>query len=170
MANAVRNKRDGSLKIADGTATPIETEITFAEGDFTYNDPEQNEPIVIKNRKGAMDHVKAADEFAGWGRASFSLKYVSDVIKQLMCNPAVTSAVAADGIPTKYKCVNVLYIIVDEDGSTVVETHKLYNVWFDPAKVKFTEGEEFSKLDAEGVIFGKDDGAGGRIFSEVVTP
>lgn len=168
---AVRNKRDGTLSVIDGTpSTPIKSEIQFAEGDFTYNDPEQNEPIVIKNRKGAMDHVKAADEFAGWGNSSFSAKYVSNAIKEKMCNPAVSSAVAADGIPTKYKTVNVEYAIVDEDGTTVVETHKLYNVWFDKAKVKFAEGEESSTLSCEGRIFGKSDGAGGRIFSEVVTP
>ena len=167
MADAVRNKRDGRLKVIDGTATtPVETEILFAEGDFTYTDPEQNEPIVIKNRKGGLDHVKAADEFAGWGKVNFSLKYVSNAIKENMCNPAVSSAATTDGIPSRYKCVNVEYKILDEDGTTVVETHKLYNVWFDKAKTKFTEGDEYSKLEAEGVIFGKDN-SGTRVFSEV---
>lgn len=166
MADVTRNKRDGELKAVDGTST--ETTINFAEGDFTYHDPEANEPIPILDRQGTLDHLKKNDKFSGWGTVSFSFKYVDGDIKDALCSPAVTTAVVDDGIPASYKCVNIEYKIYDQDETTEIETHYLYNVWFDAAKAVFSEGDEYSSMSAEGIIFGKDD-SGNRVFSEVKT-
>ncbi len=166
MADVTRNKRDGTLKAVDASVTPVSTTINFAEGDFTYNDPEKAEPIAIKNRQGALDHLKKNDEFNGFGVVSFGFKYVDNNIKDALCNPATTTAVDADGVPASYACVNIEYKILDQDESTEVETHYLYNVWFDPAKTVFSEGDEYSSMSAEGVVFGKVV-SGERVFSEV---
>jgi hypothetical protein len=162
----VRNKRDGKLKIVDGSITPVTTEILFAEGDMTYNEPEQNEPIVIKDRQGALDHLKKNDEFNGFGTVSFSFKYVDKTNKGLMCSPAANTAIEADGVPDRYPTVNVHYEIYEDD--TLKETIKLYNVYFDPGKVTFSEGDESSTMSAEGTIFGKMDGTT-RVFAETET-
>jgi len=166
MSSVVRNKRDGVLKIIDGDG--LTTVISFAEGDFTYNEPEKAEPIPVLERKGDLRHLKRNDPFSGWGKVSFSFKYVDYAIKKLLNPPAAkTTAIEADMVTDRYPCVKVVYEIYDD--AVVAETHTLYNVWFDPAKSVFTEGEDFSTMNAEGVIFGKyDAGAyGHRIFAEV---
>jgi hypothetical protein len=166
FADIVRNKRDGKLKIIDGSTAAVTTEILFAEGDFTYNEPEANEPIPIKSRDGALDHLKAADKFNGWGSCSFAFKYVDKTNKDILCSPATTSADAGDKIPDDYPVVNVHYEIYEDD--TLKETIKLYNVYFDSGKVTFSEGDEASTMNAEGIIFGKvDDGE--RVFAETET-
>lgn len=166
MSDVTRNRRDGVLKALDGNTTaPVETEILFMESDFTYSEPEAAEDIAVKNRKGELDHIKAGDPFNGWGRVSFSLKYVDKNIKAAITNPVDSSAIDGDKIPGTKKTVNLEYTIYDEDGSTPVETHKLYNVFFDPGKVVFSEGDEFDTLKAEGVIYGKISGDS-RVFTE----
>lgn len=167
MATVTRNRRDGVMTVKDGSATPVATVLEFMESDFTYHDPEASEPIAVKNRKGELDHVKKNDPFNGWGSASFTLKYISKNAKSAICAPATSTAVAADLVPDAYPCVNLEYAIYDEDGTTVVETHKLYNVYFDPGKAVFSEGDEFDTLKLEGIMYGKVD-AGVRKFSEIV--
>lgn len=152
-----KNKRDGELSIIDGSMpSAVETTITFCEGDFTYNEPKKKEPIVVKERTGALAHIKSNDAFSGYGQCSFAFKYVNKTIKGLMCNPATTSAIGADKINSRYKTVNVKMILKSEAGATE-ETHTLYNVFFDPGKVVFKESGEYSTLSATGIIFGKID-------------
>lgn len=161
----VKNKRDGKLTIIDGNSTPIETEVNFAEGDLTFNEPEKAEPIAIKNRQGELDHLKSSDAFNGWGKISFTAKYVDKNIKERATNPADVTAVEADGIPIEYPTVNVKYEIYD-DTNTVAETYTFFNVFFDPGKCTFNEGDEASTMNYEGIIFGKTNGSK-RIFFEV---
>ena len=147
-----KNKRDGMLTIVDGAGT--RTEVLFSEGGFTYNEPEEAEPIPIQDRIGFLHHMKANDFFNGWGRTSFSFKYADKDVKDALCDPAAISAITADGVPVDYPTVNIEYMLKDNDEENE-EAHMLYNVWFDPAKCVFTEGDEASTMSAEGVIFGK---------------
>ncbi|HPH11298.1 MAG TPA: hypothetical protein PKW59_10570 [Thermotogota bacterium] len=166
-----KNSRDAELNIISGVASASATALAFPEGDFTYNDPEQSEPIAIKNRAGELDHVKANDIFNGFGKCSFSSKYVNKDIKNALCDPDATTAVTNDGIPKEYPTVNIEYELYDPVSGDLEETIKLYNVFFDPGDVVFKEGDEYSILTANGIVFGKyDAGAfGERLFSETET-
>jgi hypothetical protein len=156
---AVKNRRDGVLTVIDGTpVTPVEVEVEFLESDFTYNEPVANDPIPIKTRKGALSHVKRNDMHAGFGEVSFSLKYVNNDIKEALCNPANTTAVEADKIPAKCKCVNLQFELYNEAGA-VEETHVLHNCYFKRGQVVYQDGDEYSTQKATGIIFGKYDAA-----------
>jgi len=160
-----KNRRDGTITIVDGSTTPVQTLIEFAEGDFTYNEPPKKEPIVIKNRKGELKYIKPDDNFSGFGKVSFSFKYQNDTIRGLLTNPATTSAVADDKIPTRYKTVNLVIVLLSEAGATE-ETHTLYNCRFAKGNVKFKEGKEYNTISAEGWIMGKVV-TGTRTFTNV---
>jgi len=151
---AVKNRRDGILTVKDGGASSIE--VTFMESDFTYNEPVEGDPIAIVDREGYLDHVKEGDPFDGWGQVSFSLKYVDKTIRNALIAPTVTSAVSADNIHSVFKCVNLEFVLYDEAGDAE-EKHTLYNVWFNPGNVRYSDGDEFSTLSAQGTIFGKYD-------------
>ena len=166
MAGKVtKNRRDGTLTIVDGSVTPVQTLIEFAEGDFTYNEPAMKEPIVIKNRKGELKFLKVDDKFSGFGRVSFSFQYQNKTIRGLLSDPATTSAVAADKIHSNYKTVNLVFVLNNESGAPE-ETHTLYNCRFARGNVKFKEGNEYNTISAEGIIMGKID-AGVRKFVAV---
>lgn len=154
---AVKNRRDGKLTIVDGTSpTPVETVVEFMESDFTWNEPVANDPIPVKTRKGALDHVKRNDMHAGFGSVSFSLKYVDKDIKEALCEPAETTAVANDKIPDRFVCVNLEFELHNEAGA-VEETTTLHNVYFKRGQVVYADGDEYSVLKATGIIFGKYD-------------
>lgn len=154
---AVKNRRDGKLTIVDGTSpTPVETVVEFMESDFTWNEPVANDPIPIKTRKGALDHIKRNDMHAGFGEVSFSLKYVDKDIKEALCEPAETTAVANDKIPDRFVCVNLKFELHNEAGA-VEETTTLHNVYFKRGQVVYADGDEYSVLKATGIIFGKYD-------------
>ncbi len=147
-----KNKRDGVLTIVNGAG--LREEVLFSEGGFTYNEPEEAEPIAVQDRIGYLNHMKANDLFNGWGRTSFSFKYVDKDVKDALCTPATATSISADGVPVDYPTVNIEYMLKDNDEENE-EAHMLHNVWFDPAKCVFTEGDDFSTMSAEGVIFGK---------------
>lgn len=157
MANVVRNRRDAKLTIKDGTGTPQTFTVDLMEADFTYNEPERAELIAQKDRKGNLNHFKRPDPYNGPGKVSFSSRYVSKDIKFKIAGLSIfkTTAVANDGIPASISTMNLEYAIYDEDEITVVETHKLYNVAFDPAKCVFKEGDESDTMSFEGQIMGK---------------
>lgn len=169
--SVVKNKRDGELSVTCGVATAAVTAVLdFCEGDFAYEDPVEGEPIAILNRIGELDHVKANDPHNGFGKCTFSAKYVNKNIKDKLCTPAATTAVEADGIPSVFTCVNMELALKDEAGD-LEETIYVYNVFFDPGKVVYKDGDNYSTLTAEGYVFGKyDDTADNdRRFSETVT-
>jgi hypothetical protein len=151
---AVKNRRDGVLTVKDGAANS--QVVTFMESDFTYNEPVEGDPIPIIDRQGYLDHLKLGDPFDGWGQVSFSLKYVNKTIRNALVSPATTTAVTNDQIPSVYKCVNLEFVLYDEAGSPE-EKHTLFNVWFNPGNVRYSEGDEYSTLSATGTIFGKYD-------------
>jgi len=153
---AVKNRRDGKLVIKDGAAGS--QEVYFMESDFAYNEPVEADPIAILDREGYLDHIKKNDPFDGWGQVSFSLKYVNDTIAAALKSPAATTAVAADGIPSVFPCVNLEFTLYDEAGAAE-EKHTLYNVWFNPGNVRYQDGDEYSKLTATGTLFGKYNAA-----------
>jgi hypothetical protein len=154
MAAVTKNRRDGYLVVKDGAGGS--EEVCFMNSDFTYNDPVAADPIPITNRKGALHHVKENDPFSGWGATSFSFKYVNKDLKEALCNPAVTTAVPDDLIPARYKCVNLEFVLTDQNGE-IEEIHHLYNVYFDRGKCVYNDGDEYSTMSATGTIFGKYD-------------
>ncbi len=171
-----KNRRDGYLDIKDGDTG--EQRVHFMNSDFTYHDPVEAEPIPILDRPGNLDHVKKNDSHSGWGAVTFSFKYVDKDIRDALANIAGTTdpyttntAEAADGIPKdRYGCVNLEFVLLDEDGDPE-ETHKLWNVWFNPGNLVFNDADEASTMSASGIIFGKYDGAArfDRNFTEIET-
>lgn len=159
-SSIVKNKRDGKLVIKDGSLTPQTLELTFAEGDLSIVFPKTGEPIPIKDRTGALSHIKAGDAFADFGRVSFTFKYTDkDPVEALKCgtvagNAWVSTASGDNTIPASYKTVDLEFTIYDQDGVTVAETWTITKVWFNPGSINFKEGDEANTVSAEGIVFG----------------
>lgn len=157
MSAVTKNARDGILKVVDGATTPDVYTIQFAEADFTYNDPTEDEEVAITDRQGKLAEVKAPAPFGGFGTFSFTAKYTTKVLKEKLTSPAVSTAVEADKIDEKLKCVNLVLEFVNAQGEPV-ETHTLYNCRIPAGSVVYNDGDEFSTFRVEGRILGKMDG------------
>ena len=65
-----RNKRDGRLILQDGSGTPKELEVLFAEGDFTASEKTNIEQIKVR---GVLINLRKGDDEAV--AISFSVKF-----------------------------------------------------------------------------------------------
>lgn len=163
ISTIVKNKRDGVLTIKDGTSTTPNTfVVNFSEGDLRYVPHSQSRPILIKDNQGARSHYKKGDEFEAEGTISFSFKYCDRNARAALTCGTVdstvwTSTAASDSnIPSFYKTVDIEYqIYADIDAGTKGEIITFTKVWFNPASIQFSEGDEANTLSAEGLILGE---------------
>jgi len=72
-----KTKRDGVITLLDGTATPIELEVAYEDGNFTFSDPQQFSELVVMDR-GNFAAIRKQDEQAKSGSFSFHFRQFTD--------------------------------------------------------------------------------------------
>ena len=73
-----KTKRDGVITLIDGTAvTPVELEVAYEDGNFTFSDPQQFSELVVMDR-GNFAAVRKQDEQAKTGSFSFHFRQFTD--------------------------------------------------------------------------------------------
>jgi len=72
-----KTKRDGVITLLDGTATPVELEVAYEDGNFTFSDPQQFSELVVMDR-GNFAAIRKQDEQAKSGSFSFHFRQFTD--------------------------------------------------------------------------------------------
>lgn len=72
-----KTKRDGVITLLDGTGTPVELEVAYEDGNFTFSDPQQFSELVVMDR-GKFAAVRKQDEQAKTGSFSFHFRQFTD--------------------------------------------------------------------------------------------
>ncbi len=103
VSNVIKNFRDGSLVISDGTGTPITLTVSFDEGNFTVNNLKSTlaETVAYETR-GQLRSVRHTTILLPTGSFSvmfnqFSEATVGTVCDAILKNGAFSSAVSVDG-------------------------------------------------------------------------
>jgi hypothetical protein len=73
-----KTKRDGVITLLDGTSvTPVELEVAYEDGNFTFSDPQQFSELVVMDR-GNFAAIRKQDEQAKSGSFSFHFRQFTD--------------------------------------------------------------------------------------------
>jgi hypothetical protein len=72
-----KTKRDGVITLLDGTAIPVELEVAYEDGNFTFSDPQQFSELVVMDR-GNFAAIRKQDEQAKSGSFSFHFRQFTD--------------------------------------------------------------------------------------------
>lgn len=66
-----RNLRDGTVRLVDGTGTPVTKEVTLLDGKLEW---EVQQPTIVVKDRGTLDHFRKGDQEGVKGSCAF--KYV----------------------------------------------------------------------------------------------
>lgn len=147
-STVVKNMRDGTIKLKDGTATPLVLTVTLDEGNLTYA-MNANPSFTVFDR-GVISHVRKGDEVPITG--SFSVKYVDLIAPDAAANETLYEVItktddASDWISTStgtdVYTLDLEFLINDPGGGTD-ETVTFPDCAF--TDVEFAEGDEFDTL------------------------
>lgn len=146
----VRNFRDGTLKIQDGTETPNEITVLYADGNLKWSETHEIKTILDR---GSLSELKRGNDVPVSG--SFSKKYDKIIARDTDAAPSVYEAVfgkgrAASWVSTSDYCgvytCRLIWEIYDEClGET--ETITFEKCSFTKADVE--EAEEVNKQSFE---------------------
>lgn len=150
---SIRNMRDGTIIIQDGSAIPKTLTIPVSEGDFSFTDNENT--FIIMNR-GRIYGRKLGDESTT--QISFTAKfeqwsYAAGASTGISIRDALRGeGGASDWVSTDDACgpfaVDIIFKIADPCNATNFEVLTFEN--FHAAQINFREGGEFNSLSVSG--------------------
>ena len=112
-----KTRRDGKLKLQDGTGSPVELEIAYEEGNFTFSQPNKFSELVVMDR-GDISTVRKQDAQTITGSFSFYFRQFTDggeagSVRDFINKAgfyAGNTSVGASGTPyVEHYCVNIIY-------------------------------------------------------------
>jgi len=114
-----RNLRDGTVRLADGTGTPVTKEVTLLDGKLEWT---VEQPTILVKDRGALDHFRKGDDEPVKGSVAF--KYVEHFngttggIYEFLLFLGVFSTNVSTTTGSDRKTINVEFYVDDPGGGT----------------------------------------------------
>ena len=114
----VKTKRDGVLTLKDGTGTPVTLEISYEEGNVTFDTPKAAQSVIrdrgaIVNVRKGDDEPSATGSFSAYFRQFTDASEAGDILDFINKTGNYSSNVSTGSTGTPYVefyCIDIEYI------------------------------------------------------------